>query len=165
VPRRARSQGITLRSKLSRAHGASFELAGQETLALPTPSQLLGVESLPGLPMDRIPRLHAIANAAREGKLSAELLTAMTPEVAMKDLQALPGIGPFYSALIVIRACGNADVLSLQEEISRSAAATLYGFDHDLSDAEYEMFAERWRPFRTWVSVMIRAVGSRAPAS
>jgi DNA-3-methyladenine glycosylase II len=83
----------------------------------------------------------------------------------MKDLQALPGIGPFYSALIVIRACGNADVLSLQEEISRSAAATLYGFDHDLSDAEYEVFAERWRPFRTWVSVMIRAVGSRVPAS
>jgi DNA-3-methyladenine glycosylase II len=87
----------------------------------------------------------------------------MTPEEAMKDSQTLPGIGAFYSALIVIRACGDADVLSVQEGLSRSAAANVYGFDHDLSDAEYEAFAERWRPFRTWVSVMMRAVGSRVP--
>jgi len=162
--RRARGQGITLRSRLSEAYGASFELAGEQTLALPTPSQMLGVESLPGLPKDRIPRLHAIANAAREGRLSVDRLTAMTPEEAMKDLQRLPGIGPFYSALIVIRACGNADVLSVQEDLTRSAAASLYGFDHDFTDADYEAFAERWRPYRTWVSVMLRAVGSRAPA-
>ena len=114
--------------------------------------------------MDRITRLHAIAHAAREGRLSVERLTAMAPEDAMKDLQTLPGIGPFYSALIVIRACGNADVLSVQEGMTRSAAVNLYGLDPDLSDAEYEAFAERWRPFRTWVSVMMRAVGSRAPS-
>jgi DNA-3-methyladenine glycosylase II len=160
---RPRSQGITLRAKLSRAYGATFEVAGQEALALPTPSQLLGVDSVPGLPADRIPRLHAIAQAAREGRLSVERLTAMTPEEAMKDLQTLPGIGPFYSALIVIRACGNADVLSVQEDRARSAAVSLYRLDRELSDAEYVAFAERWRPFRTWVCVMLRAVGSRAP--
>jgi DNA-3-methyladenine glycosylase II len=161
--RRARSQGITLRSRLSQAYGASFELAGQQILAIPTPTQLLGVDSLPGLPMDRIPRLHAIAEAARDGKLSVERLTAMPPEEAMKDLQSLPGIGPFYSALIVIRACGNADVLPVKEGRSRSAAASLYGFDHELSDAEFTALAERWRPYRTWVAVMMRAIGSRLP--
>ena len=56
-------------------------------------------------------------------------------------------------------------MLSVQEDISRSAATDLYGLDHSLSDAEYVAFAERWRPFRTWVSVMARAVGSRAPAA
>jgi DNA-3-methyladenine glycosylase II len=140
--RRARSQGITLRSRLSQAYGAPFELAGQQTLALPTPSQLLGVDALQGLPMDRITRLHAIAHATREGRLSVERLTAMASEDAMKDLQTLPGIGPFYSALIVIRACGNADVLSVQEGMSRSAAVNLYGLDPDLSDPEYEAFAD-----------------------
>jgi DNA-3-methyladenine glycosylase II len=159
--RRARAQGIRLRTRLAEAYGASFELAGERTWAVPTPSRLATVDEVPGLPSDRIPRLQAIANAAREGSLSVERLTAMTPDEAMKDLQSLPGIGPFYSALIVIRACGNADVLSVQEPMSRAAAVELYGLDSKLSDADFAAFAERWRPFRTWVTVMLRAVGGR----
>ena len=54
-------------------------------------------------------------------------------------------------------------MLSVLEGMTRSAAVNLYGLDPALSDVEYEAFAERWRPFRTWVSVMMRAVGSRAP--
>ncbi|HWI01541.1 MAG TPA: hypothetical protein VNT27_14535 [Propionibacteriaceae bacterium] len=159
--RRARSQAITLRAKLSEAYGASFDLAGRKTVALPTPSAFLSVHSFPGLPADRIPRLHALARAAQEGRLSAERLAAMKPEEARNDLQQLPGIGPFYSALIVIRACGHADVLPLDETMSRSAAAELYGWRSDPTDEEYATFAERWRPFRTWAAVMIRAVGPR----
>jgi DNA-3-methyladenine glycosylase II len=159
--RRARSQGITLRAKLSEAHGASFDLAGRQTLALPTPSALLALDSFPGLPADRIPRLHAVARAAHEGRLSAQRLSAMEPEEAMRDLQQLPGIGSFYSALIVVRACGNADVLSVKETMSRAAAAELYGWTTEPSDEEYAALAERWRPFRTWAGVMMRAVGGR----
>lgn len=159
--RRARSQAITLRAKLAEAYGASFDLAGQQTVALPAPSALLSLHSFPGLPADRIPRLHAVARAAQDGQLSAERLAAMKPEEARNDLRQLPGIGPFYSALIVIRACGHADVLSLEETMSRSAAAELYGWGTDLTDEEYAAFAERWRPFRTWAAVMIRAVGPR----
>ena len=156
------SQAITLRAKLAEAYGASFDLAGQQTVALPAPSALLSLDSFPGLPADRIPRLHAVAQAAQDGQLSAERLAAMSqPEEARNDLRQLPGIGPFYSALIVIRACGHADVLSLEETMSRSAAAELYGWGTDLTDEEYAAFAERWRPFRTWAAVMIRAVGPR----
>ena len=36
------------------------------------PSQLLAVEAVPGLPADRIPRLHAVAEAARAGRLDDE---------------------------------------------------------------------------------------------
>ena len=110
--RRARGQGIGLRERLNRQFGVTFVLAGVETTALPTPSQLLSVESVPGLPADRIPRLHAIAEAAQRGELSAPKLAAMDPDEARAVVQRLPGIGPFYSALIVIRACGHADVLS-----------------------------------------------------
>ena len=76
----------------------------------------------------------------------------------MADLQRLPGIGPFYSALIVIRACGHADAHSVAESHSRTAAQAAYGIDHELSDAEFAELAERWRPFRTWVAVMLRAL-------
>ena len=55
---------------------------------------------------------------------------------AKTELQELPGIGPFYSALIVVRSLGHADVLSIEESRSREAIQRLYGVDHELSDAE-----------------------------
>jgi DNA-3-methyladenine glycosylase II len=160
--RRARPQGIALRRKLAEAYGRSFVLAGLTESAVPAPSRLLSVSSFPGLPADRIPRLHAIANAAHEGLLDIERLRAMEPEDAMLDLQQLPGIGPFYSALIVIRAMGLTDVLSVQEDHTRELVREKYGFDHAPTDAELEQIAERWRPFRTWAAVTLRALSPRA---
>jgi DNA-3-methyladenine glycosylase II len=162
--RRARAQGIRLRRRLSELHGTVFDLAGAPEAALPTPTQLLEIESFPGLPADRIPRLHGIAHAALEGALDIGRLTAMEPDEAMADVQRLPGIGPFYSALIVIRACGLTDVLSTQEDHTRTAVQELYGLDHRPDDDELERIAEAWRPFRTWATVALRAVGSRLPS-
>ncbi|KJL19455.1 DNA-3-methyladenine glycosylase family protein [Microbacterium azadirachtae] len=159
--RRARRQGIALRQRLSQQHGAVFEVAGRTEAALPLPEQLLGVDAFPGLPADRIPRLHAIARAALDGRLDVRRLAAMPPADAMLDVQQLPGIGPFYSALIVIRSCGLTDVLSTQEDHTRAAVQALYGLDHAPDDAELARIAEGWRPFRTWAAVSLRAVGSR----
>ena len=158
--RRARTQGITLRARMSEMYGAGFDLSGIRTLCVPTPSAVLEMESVPGLPADRLPRLHAVAEAAQRGELDAERLRSMPPEDAQAELQRMPGIGPFYSSLIVIRACGHADAPSLGEPRSRAAIQAAYGVDHELSDAELLALAETWRPFRTWVTVMMRALGS-----
>jgi DNA-3-methyladenine glycosylase II len=158
--RRARTQGITLRARMSEMYGAGFDLSGIRTLCVPTPSAVLEMESVPGLPADRLPRLHAVAEAAQRGELDAERLRSMPQEDAQAELQRVPGIGPFYSSLIVIRACGHADAPSLGEPRSRAAIQAAYGVDHELSDAELLALAETWRPFRTWVTVMMRALGS-----
>ena len=162
--RRARAQGITLRARIGEQHGAVFELAGVRTVAVPTPLQLLALEAVPGLPDDRVPRLHAIARAAQQGLLSATRLLALDPDVAQQELQRLPGIGPFYSSLILVRSCGATDLLPVHEGQGREAIRQLYGWDRDLSDAEFEAFAERWRPYRTWVAVLARAMSERLPA-
>jgi DNA-3-methyladenine glycosylase II len=159
--RRARSQGITVRARMSERYGASFELSGQLALCVPTPSAVLEIESVPGLPADRILRLHAIAEAAQRGALDADRLRAMPPEDAQAELQQLPGIGPFYSSLIVIRACGHADAPTLGEPRSRAAIQQAYRIDHELTDAELLALTENWRPFRTWVSVMMRALAAQ----
>ena len=160
--RRARSQGITLRARMSELYGAGFKLSGTRTLCVPTPSALLEIESVPGLPADRIPRLHAVAQAAQRGVLDPDRLRAMVPADAKAELQQLPGIGPFYSSLIVIRACGHADAPTLGEPRSRAAIGQAYGIDHELGDEELLALAERWRPFRTWISVMMRALSTDA---
>jgi len=160
--RRARSQGITLRARMSELYGAGFDLSGTRTLCVPTPSGLLEIESVPGLPADRIPQLHAVAQAAQRGVLDPDRLRAMVPADAKAELQQLPGIGPFYSSLIVIRACGHADAPTLGEPRSRAAIGQAYGIDHELGDEELLALAERWRPFRTWISVMMRALSTDA---
>ena len=162
--RRARPQGIRLRQRMSEAHGATFELAGRPTVALPSPTAILALEEVPGLPADRIPRLHAVAAAAQAGKLSAQRFQQLGADAAQAELLELPGIGPFYSALITVRATGFTDVLSTDEKMSRASAAAAYGYDHELTDAEFAALAERWRPFRTWALVLLRAHGGAPPA-
>jgi DNA-3-methyladenine glycosylase II len=159
--RRARSQGIGLRTRLAEEAGGAFDLAGIRTLAVPTPSRLLQVESVPGLPADRMPRLHAIAEAAQNGQLEADRLRALPPDEARTELQQLPGIGPFYSSLVLIRACGHADLPAPEEGHSRTAIQETYGVDHELSEEEVLAIAEGWKPYRTWVTVMLRALQGR----
>ena len=159
--RRQRRQAIALRARLSERHGAGFELAGQTVHALPTPATIARLDRVDGLQDAAVPRLHALAEAATAGRLDVDRLTALAPVDAMAELQQLPGIGPFYSALVVIRACGLTDVLSTQEPRSRRAVRDLYGLDHEPDDAELTTIAEAWRPFRTWATVALRAVGPR----
>jgi DNA-3-methyladenine glycosylase II len=159
--RRARPQGIAQRARLAHQCGATFDLAGVATAAVPTPSRLLELEAVPGLPADRIPRLHAVAEAAQLGLLSAKGLLALDPDDARLALQRLPGIGPFYSTLILVRGCGATDLLPLDEARGRELVRRLYGWDRDPTDAELAELAERWRPFRTWAMVSIRALSER----
>ena len=159
--RRPPRQMMAVRDRLSRAHGAVFDLAGQQLAALPSPAQLLRIEAFPGIPADRIERLQGVARAAREGRLDAARLLRLHPEEAMAGLREIPGIGPFYSALIVIRGTGFTDVLPLGEQKLRALVAQLYNLPVPVSDGTLSGLAEAWKPFRTWAAVLIRAAAKR----
>ncbi|GAA3564439.1 DNA-3-methyladenine glycosylase [Microlunatus spumicola] len=160
--RRARAQGIGVRRRLAQELGATVQLAGLATEAVPTPSALLRLESLPGLPADRVPRLHAVAEAAQRGELDVGELRALPQAEAEERLQRLPGIGPFYSSLIVVRACGHTDAMVVGELPVRGVVQEAYGLDHPPTPAELAAVGETWRPYRTWVLVMLRALSGRA---
>jgi len=159
--RRPARQMMQVRDRLSRAHGRVFELAGEELAALPTPEQLLAVDSFPGIPADRIPRLHGVARAALEGRLDAGRLLGLGPGQSMAELQELDGIGPFYSSLIVVRGTGFTDVLPVGEPRVRDLAARLYELDAPPSEAGFRELAQPWKPLRTWAAVLIRGAAAR----
>jgi len=159
--RRPARQMAMVRDRLSEQHGMVFDVAGERMAALPTPEQMMGVESFDGIPEAKLRRMRGIAEAAQRGDLDVERIRAMEPEEAMHDLQRLDGIGPFYSALIVIRAAGHTDVLPENEPKALALAGRLYGLGHDASPAEMREIAEQWRPFRTWATVLLRAAGPR----
>lgn len=159
--RRPRRQAAAVRERLAQAHGTTFEVAGQQVAALPGPRRLLEIEHFAGVADDRIPRLHAIARAAADGQLEVDHLIGLEPAEAMVELQRLPGLGPFYSSLIVIRACGLADVLPTAERNLLELVPQLYDVPAPLTEEAFTELAERWRPYRTWASVLIRAAGPR----
>ena len=116
-----------LRDSLSAAHGASFDIAGKTLHAFPTPEQLLQVDSFPGLPEEKLNRLHEVARWAAEGKLDTDLLRAVDPAECRQLLQEIKGIGPFYSTLVVVRALGHTDVLADGEPRVLEAVGRLLG--------------------------------------
>jgi DNA-3-methyladenine glycosylase II len=148
--RRSARQAAGVHRRLSEAHGAVLELAGEERPAFPLPEALLALDAFPGLEGVRLERLHAVARAALDGRLEAGRLRAIGPEAATAELLELPGIGPFYAGLILLRAVGTVDVAPKGEPKLERAVQQRYG-------APLERVAEKWKPFRTWVSVLMRS--------
>ncbi len=159
--RRHRTQATAVRRRLSAAHGRTFALPSGDVEAFPTPVELLRVDSFPSLEPQRIDRLHAIARAALDGLLDPARLLALPSEDAMAALQELPGIGPTYAGLILLRSTGATDILTLGEPRLPSYVAHYYGLADPATPAELSRLAEVWRPFRTWSGVLIRVAGDR----
>ena len=155
--RRPAAQMAELRTRLSRARGRVFHLDGVEVAAFPTPDQLLSVSEFPGLPEVKLQRLHAVAEAARQGRLDTDALRSLDPGKAAAELQRLPGIGPFYSELVTVRTLGHTDLMPTAEVGAATMAGSLTG--RTLDAAGLAEFAAGWSPWRTWVCVALRAAG------
>jgi DNA-3-methyladenine glycosylase II len=128
---------------------------GPPVPAFPPPERFEQIEQIQGVPSVKIPRLQAIATAARAGELEAADLRALDPEEALANLCELPGVGPFSAMLILIRGAGHPDVAALAEPRLRKAMAAAYGREFT-SDADVLATAEAWRPFRSWVAFLLR---------
>ena len=161
IQRRHRSQATALRRRISAQAGQQFELGGQTEHAFPVPDQLLELTGFPGLEPQRLARLHGVARAALAGKLQPGRLAAMGTEEAMAELRAIPGLGPVYAGLVLLRSTGVTDALTLAEPRLPRYLQHYYGLP-EAPDAEaVRHLAERWRPFRTWAGVLVRVAGDR----
>lgn len=164
--RRPARQGASVRAELSSRLGTTFQLGDIEQPSFPQPERLAEIgDELPGLNATKVERLRAVAAAALAGELDVDRLHRLGPEAAYEDVQRLPGIGPFYAGLIVLRASGFADALvggdSVLEPRGAAFAARYYGLDGPPDGPAFARLAERWRPFRAWAAVLIRLAGSR----
>jgi DNA-3-methyladenine glycosylase II len=163
--RRPALQMAAVRDRLAAEHGRVFEVAGDQVAAFPGPEALLAVDSAPGLAEDKVARLHAVARAAAEGLLDVDALRALGPEAAHARVQTLPGIGPFYASLIVLRAIGFADVPVTDEPQALELMGRLYGLGRPATPADVARVTAPWRPWRTWTTVLLRAAGPRLVGS
>jgi DNA-3-methyladenine glycosylase II len=156
-------QAAAVRERLASAHGMPVEVAGRAMAAFPTPEQLLAVSAFEGVPPVKIARLHGVARAAAEGHLEAEEIRRADPRAAMARLREIPGIGPFSASLIVLRASGVCDAPVEQEPRLAAIVGRLYGMPGPATADDMQRIGAGWRPFQTWVGVLLRATAGRLP--
>jgi DNA-3-methyladenine glycosylase II len=160
--RRYRTQAAAIRDRISADLGRTFMVGGEQVHAFPVPDRLLEAEAIRSVAPQRVEWLHAVARAAMDGALDPGLLASMDPSQALEHLQKLPGIGPAYATLILLRATGVTDVLTFGEPRLPGYVAHFYGTGPGpATRADLERICEGWRPFRTWAAVLIRVAGDR----
>jgi len=144
-----------IKQRLAIATGTVAEGFGRTFHPSPAPARLLDLQSFPGLPADKLARLHGVALAALEGKLDAGHLRAMPSQEAMDELRSIRGVGPWTAEHILMRGCGVVDELPSAEPRVLRGIAEAYGLDTTPSAEEARTIANGWRPFRMWVAVLM----------
>lgn len=152
IPMRA---AATLKVRLSEATGASVEAFGRTFHPAPPPASLLGVRTLPGVPQEKLARLHGLARAAVRGDLDTEALRRLPEDEALARLERLRGVGAWTSRHVLLRGCGTTDTVTTVEPRVLRAVGDAYGLGRTATPEEAVRIAEAWRPLRTWVSILL----------
>jgi DNA-3-methyladenine glycosylase II len=150
------AQAVALKARITDELGERVEICGEERAAFPAPGVVAELEGLAGLPERKLATLRALAQAAAQGALDGERLRAMGGDAAVEELQRLPGVGPFTAQGIVVRGAGEPDYLATAEPRMARAAALAYRLDAPLAPEELARRGELWRPYRSWVGLLLR---------
>ncbi len=125
--------------------------------AFPSPARLRSLDL--DLPGRKTEYLHAVAEAALEGRLDTAVLRSVDPEQAVRSVQEVLGLGPFAAELVVLRGANAPDALPTHELRLVEEVRERYGAQRDLAEV-----AEAWRPLRTWAAVHLRVLRERRTA-
>jgi DNA-3-methyladenine glycosylase II len=146
------AQAVALRRRLCEEHGEAVD--GLPTF--PAPERLLALAEFGGLNAEKVRRLHAVSEAALDGTLDAGALRSASTQDAVARVRAVRGLGPFLSELVLLRGAGAADVMPVNAPRIRAAVAAAYGIPEPDDERLLEI-AEAWRPYRSWVCLLLRA--------
>jgi len=151
------TQAARIKQRMAQDLGDEVVVHGERLNGFPSPKRLASMDAFPGLFARKVDELHGIAEAAIQGLLDAERLRSLSREDALAELKRLPGIGDFSAELILIRGAGDPDHFSRSERRLHGAMADAYDFQAVPAIERLEGIAEKWRPFRSWVSGLFRA--------
>jgi DNA-3-methyladenine glycosylase II len=149
-------QGQGVKDRMSRELGHEIDVHGHAMWTFPDPARLAHLGKFPGLFGRKVEYLNALGRAALSGDVDTERLRAMTRDDALESLQRLPGIGPWGSELVRLRALSAVDELPSKEPRLMDAVRTAYGLASEPDQATLERLSEKWAPYRMWVCVCLR---------
>ncbi|QWF78569.1 DNA-3-methyladenine glycosylase family protein [Amycolatopsis sp. CA-230715] len=149
------TQAAQVKRRIAERYGEQVVVGGRSLPSFPAPRVLGELPQVLGLPAIKIRRLHAVAAAAERGELEPGALRELSVADALERLRELPGIGPFSAQLILVRGAGHPDVFPRDERRLADEMRVRYGLPEATVD-ELAGIAESWRPFRSWVGLLLR---------
>jgi DNA-3-methyladenine glycosylase II len=150
-------QAATVKARLAEQLGQAVPFGDHTVAAFPAPARLAALEEFRGLSGRKPEWLRSLAHAALDGRLDAAHLRAQPYDEAVAGLTELPGIGPFAAELTLLRGAGEPDRIPLNETRLTRAVALAYRLPAPPSGADLEKLSDNWRPYRTWVTLLLRA--------
>jgi DNA-3-methyladenine glycosylase II len=150
-------QAAAIKARMASQLGEPVTFGDRVVHAFPSPQRLASLDSFPGLAGRKPEWLRSLAHAALDGELDAARLRGLPRETALKELKRLPGIGDFSSGLILLRGAGDPDAVSYAEPRMALAVADAYGLPGPATPGQIAEISENWRPYRTWVTLLLRA--------
>ena len=150
------AQAARVKARLAEHLGQDVDIHGDRRHAFPGPAALTSLDTFSGLSQRKVDYLRHLGAAAGAGHLDPFDLRSRPTAEALDHLKALPGIGDFSAELILLRGACIPDGLPRHEPRLARAVADAYGREGPLDQAELERIADAWRPYRTWVSVLLR---------
>jgi DNA-3-methyladenine glycosylase II len=149
-------QAATIKARMAEQLGTPVSFGDRVVHAFPSPARLIELDSFPGLAGRKPEWLRSVAAAALDGQLDAARLRGLPRETALKDLKTLPGIGDFSAELILLRGAGDPDAVAFHEPRLALAVRDAYGLPGTATAEQLAEISESWRPYRTWVTLMLR---------
>lgn len=147
------TQAATIKHQLAVSLGEPMDVHGVVLPTFPSPAILRALPRVPMVSELKSDRLKAIAEAAEEGRLDAAELRALPMPEALARLKELPGIGDFSAELVLLRGAAHPDGFPEAETRLHDEMRNAY---HATTKNDLTEIAEGWRPYRTWVALLMR---------
>jgi DNA-3-methyladenine glycosylase II len=151
-------QAASIKGRITAEHGETIDVGSRMVRAFPNPTTLGQLSTIDGLSETKLQRLRGVAEAALGGTLGAARLRSLPRSQAVEELKAIPGIGPFSAELILLRGAGDPDCIPTADPRLARAIAIAYDMKAQPSAAKITEVSEVWKPYRTWVALLLRVL-------
>jgi DNA-3-methyladenine glycosylase II len=151
-------QAARIKARMAAELGQVVDVHGDRRPAFPGPARLAALEGFAGLYGRKVENLRELGQAAVDGHLDGVRLRALPRDRALAELKQLPGIGDFSAELVLLRGAGDPDHLPEHEPRLCRGAALAYDLDEPPDRPWLERRSEAWRPYRTWVVLLLRVL-------
>lgn len=106
----------------------------------------------------KVEYLRELSHAALMGRLDGAHIRTLSEGEALKYVERLLGLGPFSARLVVLRGAGRVDGTPAPEPRFLRALQVAYGLEEQADTETIGRISGAWRPFRTWVIVLLRVM-------
>ena len=140
--------GVAIHGRLVERFGEPVTVAGRDWFAFPRPETIaaapIDAVRAAGLTGTKAASLQALARLAITGQMDAARFTDMPTDAALRELRAIPGIGPWSAALMLLRGLRRMDVFPPGDAGAARSLAALLGQSAPITPSEVSTFAGRF---------------------